>query len=433
MGEEGLEEAAVPSRLKRAITLRYAVAMYISSVLGAGILVIPGLAARIAGPGSLLSWLLLSLASYPFAYTFASLSSRKPESGGIYAFARESFGRRAATVVVWLFVAWIIFGAPAITLAAADYLAASLPVTQPETFVIAAGIMLFAFAINFGGIKLSGRVQLATVVAVILVLLGVVTFSAGNIKPSNFAPFLPSGIGSVGVASALIVWSFLGYENVSNVAEEFQDPKRDFGRSVVISVLVIGALYFVVALATIGTGAYAEGTGVAPFAVMASAVFGVYGGLTVSLLALFVIFGTFNAYTAGLARMFYAAARDGELPAMLGKVDTASGVPRRALLFLLAVDLSSLLAYYVLHLDIQTGFLGTSGAAVLTYLIGSAAGIRLLREGGLRRLLPWLSFAAAVALLFFVGSLLILSLAIVVLALFYSSLRSKGRPEPIEG
>ncbi len=82
--------------LHRVITLRHAVAIYVSSLLGSGIFVIPGLAARIAGPASIVSWMLLSLASYPFAYTFAKLSARKPESGGIYAFAREGIGPGAA-------------------------------------------------------------------------------------------------------------------------------------------------------------------------------------------------------------------------------------------------------------------------------------------------------------------------------------------------
>src|SRR2546425_3060327 len=74
--------------------MRYAVALYMSSVLGSGVLVLPGLAAQIAGPASLLAWLLLSLASYPLAYTFASLSARKPESGGVYSFRFWFPGRK---------------------------------------------------------------------------------------------------------------------------------------------------------------------------------------------------------------------------------------------------------------------------------------------------------------------------------------------------
>src|SRR5256712_6600682 len=84
--------------LRKAITLRYAVALYVSSVLGSGVLVLPGLAAQLAGPGSLLAWVLLSIVSYPFAYTFASLSARKPEAGGIYFFTKDGFRLPIAAV-----------------------------------------------------------------------------------------------------------------------------------------------------------------------------------------------------------------------------------------------------------------------------------------------------------------------------------------------
>src|SRR2546428_12998189 len=85
------------SSLHKEVTLRYATALYMSSVLGSGILILPGLAAQKAGPASLIAWGGLSLVSYPLAYTFASLSSRRPESGGVYSFARDGFGPRAAT------------------------------------------------------------------------------------------------------------------------------------------------------------------------------------------------------------------------------------------------------------------------------------------------------------------------------------------------
>src|SRR5207245_10823287 len=105
-GEERMQpppDAPSPA-LRRVITLRHAVAIYVSSLLGSGIFVIPGLAARIAGPASIVSWLLLSLASYPFAYTFAKLSAKRPESGGIYAFARDGIGLRAGEAPAWLFM-----------------------------------------------------------------------------------------------------------------------------------------------------------------------------------------------------------------------------------------------------------------------------------------------------------------------------------------
>jgi amino acid efflux transporter len=239
-----------------------------------------------------------------------------------------------------------------------------------------------------------------------------VAASSPGIKASNFTPFLPNGILSVGVASALIVWSFLGYENVSNIAEEFENPKRDYGRSVSISVLLIGLLYLAVAITVVGTGAYNAGGGVTPFAAMMSNVLGTYGGAAVSILAVVIIFSTVNAYTAGMGRVVYAAALDGNLPRALAKIDPKSGVPRRALLALFLLIMINLVVYYALNVDIQSAFLATSGAAVLTYIAGSAAGIRLLTMKGAARALPWLALVISLVILPFIGALLIASLPV---------------------
>ena len=414
-----------PGSLRKVITVRHAVAIYVSSVLGSGILVIPGLAARTAGPASLIAWAFLAFASYPFAYTFSRLSARKPESGGIYSFTKEAFGHGVGTMTAWLFVAWVVLGAPAITLAAGTYLAYAFPVSGPGVFVVAAFILSLAYGVNLKGVKLSGRVQLAVVAVMLGVLaLGVVASSPG-IKPGNFTPFLPQGIASVGVASALIVWSFLGYENVSNIAEEFRDPKRDFARSVTISVVLVGALYMAVATTVVGTGAYEAGAGVTPFAEMMSNAFGTYGGAVVSILAVVIIFSTLNAYTAGIGRVVYAAAKDGNLPRFLAKVDQKSGVPRRALVALYVLVMFGLVAYYVAGVDVQSAFLATSGAAVLTYVAGAAAGVKLLRGSGTWKVFPWVSLVISLAILPFIGSLLLASVPVAVLGFAYGRLKRR--------
>ncbi len=390
-----------------------------SSVLGAGILVIPGLAARVAGAGSLFAWILLSVASYPFAYTFSRLSTLRPESGGIYSFSKNAFGHSISTMTSWLFVAWVVMGAPAITLAAGSYLAFAFPISGPEVFLVAAGIVILAYAINLRGIRLSGRVQLTMVAIMLAILVASVVASSPDIKVSNFTPLFPSGLASVGVAAALIVWSYFGYENVSNIAEEFENPERDFGRSVTISVALISVLYVAIAATVVGTGAYTAGTGVTPFAEMMSRIFGSYGGIAVSLFAVVVIFSTVNAYTTGMARVVYAAAKDGSLPRFLATVDPKTGAPRRALVALFLLIMLSLSAFYLLGVDLQSAFLATSGAAILTYVVGSASGVKLLPARGVRKLLPWVSLAVSVAILPFIGYLLGLSLIVAAAGLAY--------------
>ncbi len=411
--------------LRRVITLRYAVAMYMSSVIGAGVLVLPGLTAKIAGPGSLLAWVLLSMASYPFAYTFATLSARQPESGGVYGFVREAFGSRAANMVGWLFALWFIAGAPANTLIAANYLAFALPLSRVELFLVAGAIIFGGFLINYRGIVVSGRVQVAVVVSILGLLLAALVASVGSVRVSNFVPFFPYGFLPVGVAAALIVWSYLGYENVSNIAEEFENPERDFHRSIVLSVVVISVLYVSVALATVGTRAYAAGGSIAPFAAMLSNVLGSYAGIGTAIVALLIIFGTVNVYTAGMSRVIYAVAKEGGFPTMLAKVDSSTGVPSRALVALSGLSLVSIFGYYFVNIDLQTALLIPSGAAILVYVLGSAAGIRLLKGRGLKKLLPWISFIISVVILPFVGVLLSASVVVIALSLLYGEIRKR--------
>ena len=413
--------------LRKAMTMRYAVALYLSSVLGSGVLVLPGLAAQKAGPASLVAWVALSLVSYPLAYTFASLSARRPESGGVYSFARESLGPGAANAVGWLFILWYVTGAPAVTVVAASYLAYAFPLTRTEIFLIAAILTLGAFLVNYRGIVVSSRVQLAVIIATVGLLVTAVVASAPSINPVNFTPFFPNGLVPIGVSAALIFWSYLGYENVSNVAEEFKNPKKDFQRSILFSVVVIGLLYTSVAIATIGTRAYAAGGSVAPFAAILSNALGIYGAIGTAILAVIIIFGTMNAYTTGISRVIYATAKDRGLPRLLDRVNSKTRVPDRALMLLLGLSWITLLLFYVFNVPLETELLIPSGAAILVYIIGSSSGIKLLKVKGAKKLYPWISLAISIVMLSFVGWPLIFALALTLFGFLY---RRRGPETP---
>jgi amino acid efflux transporter len=411
--------------LKKAIRLRHAVALYVSSVLGSGVLVLPGLAAQLAGPASLVAWVMLSIASYPFAYTFASLSSRNPESGGIYGFAKESFGLPAAVVTGWLFAFWYITGVPAATLIAASYLAYAMPMSRLGVFLVAGCVTFVAFIVNYRGIVFTNRIQLIVIGSIVALLLSAVALSIGSIDAHNFSPFFPNGLWPVGTAAALIFWWFLGYENVSNVAEEFENPKRDFHRSIVLSVLLIGGLYIAVAAVTVGTLAYKAGGSVAPFAAMFSNLMGVHGAIGTALLAVIIIFATVNAYTAGMSRVILAVARDRGFPKGLDYVDPKNGTPTRSLMLLSGFSMCMLTIYYFLDVNLQSALLIPSGAAILIYIVGSGAGIRLLNERGLKRVLPWISLAISIAVLPFVGILALASVLTGLFAFVYARMRTR--------
>jgi amino acid efflux transporter len=390
--------------LQKTITLRHAIALYVSSVLGSGVLVLPGLAAQIAGPSSLIAWIILSLASYPFAFTFGSLSARKPESGGIYSFAKESFGLHISSISAWLIALWYITGVPAVTMIASSYVSFAFPISREGLYIFSSVIIILAFIINYRGIKFSSNIQVVVVLCIVLLLSGAIVLSAGKVQAANFYPVFPHGILPVGTVAALIFWSYLGYENVSNVAEEFRDPERDFNRSILGSVLLIGLLYIAMAFVTIGTQAYKAGSSVAPFAAIFSNLFGRYGAVATSLIAVFIIFGTVNVYTSGMSRVIYAAAKDGSFPGALTHINEKNSVPDRSLIMLSGSSFIMLSIYYFLKVDLKTALLIPSSAAIIIYILGSAAGIRLL-TGKKGKALAWMSLIFSAAILPFVGKL----------------------------
>ncbi len=412
------------------IKLRNAVALYASSVLGSGILVLPGLTAVIAGPASILAWIFLSVASFPFAITFASLSTHRTNSVGIYSFTKEALGPHSATVSGWLFFLWVITGAPAVGLVAASYLGYVIHISRPEMFVAAIAIILCAFVVNYSGIVMSNRVQLAVIGSIIALLLVTILVSGFHVRLENFVPFFPGGIIPVGMSAALIFWSFLGYENVSNVAGEFQDPVRDFRKSVYISVILIGALYIAISFVTIGTLAYKRNGGTAPFAAILSDILGSYAGVATGIIAVFIIFGLVNAYTTGMSRVFYTAALDGVFPHVIAHLNGKNRAPDRALILMSGCMIPVFLIYFFFNINLETAFLISGGAAIFTYIIGFVSALKLVSADSkiVSIWMPTISLAVSLVLLLFVGVPLLVSIVVALCALIYSYYRIGRKP-----
>ena len=95
------------------LTVLQGAALYVGAVLGTGVIALPALAAKVAGPASLLAWVALVLLSAPLAATFAALGGRYPDAGGVATYARQAFGARASAIVGWCFYFAVPAGAPA--------------------------------------------------------------------------------------------------------------------------------------------------------------------------------------------------------------------------------------------------------------------------------------------------------------------------------
>jgi amino acid efflux transporter len=412
--------------LSKSIRLREGVALYVGSVLGSGILVAPAIAADIAGPASLVAWILMSVLSYPIGYTFGALAATYPSAGGLSDFVKRGYGWTAGTLAGWLFVFSFFVGAPIVAVIAASYIITSLGLSTILLYPIAFFFMCFTIFINVTGIKIGSRIESIVPGAIVTLILLAVTLTLPHIQQSNFTPFAPKGWFAVGVVAVIIFWSFQGYENVPHMAEEFNNPKRDFQLSIAISVLITSSLYVLTSFATIGTAIYINQGLYAPVALMFSHSLGVSAVVFTLFLAITTCFGVMNAYSMGVSRLVYALARDQSLPSHLAVLNNHAA-PARALAILFAGSAISMLIDALISAKLDQLFLLSGAGFMALYILGSAASVKLLKLQGLRRLFPYVTLITSVVIFAFVGGYVIFPLTISALAFLWSRRKIHSR------
>jgi len=368
------------------IGLLQGVAMYTGAVLGTGVLALPALAARQAGPASLLAWAALVLLSVPVAATFAALAGRYPDAGGVATFAARAFGPRLAAVTGWWFYFLVPVGVPVLGLFGGAYVAAAAGGGHATALAVGATLVAVAVAANWVGLRLSGRLQLVLAALLAALLVVAVAASAPHARIANLSPFAPHGWLAVGGAATLLVWSFAGWETVTHLAAEFADPAGDLRRATALALVLIGTLYLGLAAASVLVlGPRLEHLD-APLAVLLARGRGTTAAATIAaVVAVVVTLGTINAYLASAARLGAALGRDGALPAWLASGGRAGEVPRRSLATVAALTGTVFAGLLATGADTHVLVLATTSCMAAVYAVGCAAGVRLLPRGSLGR------------------------------------------------
>jgi len=420
-----------PRSLRKNIRLREGIFMYVGSVLGSGILVAPAIAANIAGPASLIAWILLSLLSYPIGYTFGALAANHPDAGGLSAYVKRAFGWTVGTVSGWLFVFSFFVGAPIVAIIASSYIIITLGLSSSLLYPLAFLFMCITILINIAGIKIGSRTESIVLGTVILLIFAAVVMALPHVQLNNFTPFVPKGWLSVGVVAVIIFWSFQGYENVPHMAEEFSNPQRDFKMSIAISAFFTSSLYILTSLATVGTGIYIDQSLYAPVALMFSKSLGISATGIILFLAISTCFGTMNAYSIGVSRLVYALARDRSMPFALYKLNRKAA-PARALLILFAGAAVSLCIDALFSAKLDDLFLISGSGFTALYILGSAAAVRLLRLRGLERFFPYATLIVSIIVFMFVRQYVLFPIMISFAALVWIALNRRTAHKEIQ-
>lgn len=377
--------------------------MTVGAVLGSGVLVLPVLAAELAGPASMISWFIMGLLTIPLVITLGKLSARYPDAGGIAAYAQQAFGETASTVTGWLFLGTVPIGAPVAALIGASYIGAYLSFNDIEVFIAAAVMLLVAVLLNYRGINLSGRVQLLVVGLIALILLIIIAAALPEVDKKAFTPFVPMGWIPVGVAMTVLFWAFVGWEMIGHLAEEFKNPGRDIQISLGVSLVIVNLLYVLLAFVIIGTQSYLAEDKIAALTYMASQSLGGFSGAVVAVLGFIACYGTIHTYVAGFSRLVYAQSRQGDFHVYFSALHPVFQTPHRVLLSLVPVFLTVLLIYYGLTLDLTILIQFTSAIFIALYIIAMASAVKLLNKTGLYRCCAVVSLTVCTVIYGFTG------------------------------
>jgi amino acid transporter len=436
------------TRLPRRLGLLSAIAVLVGSTIGTGIFRTPaGIAGKVPVESLyLLLWGLGGFFSLCGALTLAELASALPQTGGIFVYLREGWGRLAAFLFGWGELIIIRASAlGAVSTVFAEYFLRLLnkPTSvvvdgvmqsAPAVHYVAAGAVLVVAVFNILGIRLGALIQNLTASAkyVALMLLVLAAFVIGGQHPSPVV--VPAGeavasptVALFGLAFISLLWVYDGWADVTFVSGEVQRPERFLPRTLIGGTLAVIAIYL------LANFAYLHLLGINEIAhsklVAADVAYRIIGDTGVKLISIAVMvsaFGTLNGSMMTGPRIFFAMADDGLFFKKIAAVHPRFKTPY------VAISLAALLA--IVFVMVRT-FEQLSDTFVLGiwpfYALGVAAVYRLRRtRPDLPRAYKTLGYPVTPAL-FILAVLLLVGNALVNDVRYYLA-KFAGGPNPYE-
>ncbi len=374
------ESAPSPVRLPvpvPRIGLAQATALYTCAILGAGVLVLPGQVASLAGPASLVAWTLSALLGVPLAFTFAALASRIPDAGGVATYATRAFGPTIGAITGWWYFIAVAVGHTIVPLTAGHYLCSALGLGPGWAPIFGLLILAAVVAANLLGVAVGARLQIGLALGVAAILTTVIVVAVPQIRSTEFTPFAPAGFTGVGEAIVVLFFAFAGWEAVAHLSAEFRDVRTTLPRATLLTVLIVTVLYLGVAAAVVGTGTYGDpGTDRVSLGLIVEGGWGIAASGVIAVAAVVICLGTTHAFMHSISRLGFALGRDGWAPRVLAHENRES-VPVVSVLTVGGIGAlghvgSLLLGWQTEHLVVIPAVL-----VMATYLIGTAAAVRL--------------------------------------------------------
>lgn len=380
-------------------------ALFVAAIVGPGILTLPALAAAEAGPASLVTLGMLLAVSAPVAFTFAALNAAVPAASGIAGYASAAFGPLAGRLVAAWFRYGVPVGIPALGLIGGEYVAEAVGGGEATVVAVATGICVVAVVENVRRGAAGGVLTLALSLLLAVLILATAVIALPHAEPDHLTPFAPEGYLPIAASALVLTWVLTGWEAVTNFTGVLRDPLRTLPRVTTATLVIVALLYAAVAIPEVLVLGPTAGGSEAPVAAMLRIAVGPAGAIVAALIAVIIATGNSVAWVGSLAEL-----DRGVRPA------TARNTPRAARAMTLLVPTLIMVASLATaaFTPVGTGRLVAICAAsqVPLYIIGLAAGLKLLPTGGRSWWLSAVATAAVTTLLVAAGVYLLAPAAI---------------------
>ena len=362
-------DATSDTRLKRQLGVFELTATGVGIILGAGIYVLIGEAAGIAGNGVWLPFLISAIAAAFTGLTYAELASRYPKAGATFEYTRRAFGPRTGFVAGWTMMFAAMIQVAAVGIGFSGYLSEIANVPRiPVTFglIAVSGIVLWL------GVRESVRLGITFALIEMFGLLLAIVVSARFVGTVNYLEFA-GGFSDLMRGSALLFFAFLGFEQMANMAEEAKEPTRNLPRAIILSVSIVTAIYMLVAITSVSAVDWRDlGESDAPLGLVVERATRAELSNVLSVIALFATANTVLFGLMAASRQVFGMARAGVMPIGLARLAKGRNTPIYAIIVVSAVS-----ALFSLAGDIGQVAQMSNAAVLIAFMLVNASLLKM--------------------------------------------------------
>ncbi|MDG1685448.1 MAG: amino acid permease [Flavobacteriaceae bacterium] len=306
--------------LVRTLSLPSAIAISIGGMLS-GIFVLPGVAFGITGPSVSLAFLVAGICIIPAVLSKAELATAMPKSGGTYVYIDRAFGPLFGVVSgIGLWLSLLLKSAFSLVGLSA-YLHVLVELDSFYTTIVAIVSLLLVLVLNLFGVKKVGSAQLAIVGVSVTSLVVLIALGVNSVSAVSPTEFLSDGtLGFFGGVAFLYI-SYAGVTKIAAIAGEISEPEKNLPRTMIISLLLIMAVYVCVSMVLVRfIDGGALSTDIRPIYTAASEMGGPIAGYIAGVVGVMTLLSMANSGLLASSRFPFAMARDGALPKVFASI-----------------------------------------------------------------------------------------------------------------